>query len=69
MAAAAAVVEYKGWKEGYRCGYCGSERGKVSAGKRRDGATRASGAGAGPPSLNMEEHCWGLRGSCRSCPG
>ncbi|XP_061857338.1 arginyl-tRNA--protein transferase 1 isoform X6 [Colius striatus] len=28
----AAVVEYKGWKEGYRCGYCASERGKVSAG-------------------------------------
>ncbi|XP_067996500.1 arginyl-tRNA--protein transferase 1 isoform X5 [Melanerpes formicivorus] len=28
----AAVVEYKGWKEGYRCGYCSSERGKVSAG-------------------------------------
>lgn len=30
----AAVVEYSGWKEGYRCGYCASERGKVSAGKR-----------------------------------
>ncbi|KAM6391164.1 arginyl-tRNA--protein transferase 1 isoform 4-T4 [Pluvialis apricaria] len=28
----ASVVEYKGWREGYRCGYCGSERGKVSAG-------------------------------------
>ncbi|XP_071605725.1 arginyl-tRNA--protein transferase 1 isoform X4 [Heliangelus exortis] len=28
----AAVVEYKGWKEGYRCGYCASDRGKVSAG-------------------------------------
>ncbi|XP_054687587.1 arginyl-tRNA--protein transferase 1 isoform X3 [Grus americana] len=28
----AAVVEYKGWKEGYRCGYCASEQGKVSAG-------------------------------------
>ncbi|XP_075011304.1 arginyl-tRNA--protein transferase 1 isoform X3 [Calonectris borealis] len=28
----AAVVEYKGWKEGYPCGYCASERGKVSAG-------------------------------------
>ncbi|XP_053839645.1 arginyl-tRNA--protein transferase 1 isoform X4 [Vidua macroura] len=28
----AAVVEYKGWKEGYGCGYCGAARGKVSAG-------------------------------------
>ncbi|XP_075279977.1 arginyl-tRNA--protein transferase 1 isoform X7 [Opisthocomus hoazin] len=28
----AAVVEYRGWKEGYRCGYCASEGGKVSAG-------------------------------------
>uniref|UniRef100_A0A8C3U8E8 Arginyl-tRNA--protein transferase 1 n=1 Tax=Catharus ustulatus TaxID=91951 RepID=A0A8C3U8E8_CATUS len=28
----AAVVEYKGWKEGYTCGYCGAPRGKVSAG-------------------------------------
>ncbi|XP_068807654.1 arginyl-tRNA--protein transferase 1 isoform X5 [Struthio camelus] len=27
-----AVVEYKGWKEGYRCGYCASPQGKVSAG-------------------------------------
>ncbi|XP_031453231.1 arginyl-tRNA--protein transferase 1 isoform X5 [Phasianus colchicus] len=27
-----AVVEYRGWKEGYRCGYCASAQGKVSAG-------------------------------------
>ncbi|XP_021255937.1 arginyl-tRNA--protein transferase 1 isoform X4 [Numida meleagris] len=27
-----AVVEYRGWKEGYRCGYCASAHGKVSAG-------------------------------------
>lgn len=31
-----AVVEYKGWKEGYRCGYCASEQGKVSAGKQEE---------------------------------
>lgn len=30
----AAVVEYKGWKEGYSCGYCGATQGKVSAGER-----------------------------------
>lgn len=29
-----AVVEYRGWKEGYRCGYCASAQGKVSAGER-----------------------------------
>ncbi|XP_027315862.3 arginyl-tRNA--protein transferase 1 isoform X5 [Anas platyrhynchos] len=27
-----AVVEYRGWKQGGRCGYCASEQGKVSAG-------------------------------------
>ncbi|XP_035185741.1 arginyl-tRNA--protein transferase 1 isoform X3 [Oxyura jamaicensis] len=27
-----AVVEYRGWKEGGRCGYCASGQGKVSAG-------------------------------------
>ncbi|XP_062436410.1 arginyl-tRNA--protein transferase 1 isoform X2 [Rhea pennata] len=27
-----AVVEYRGWKEGYPCGYCASAQGKVSAG-------------------------------------
>lgn len=31
-----AVVEYRGWKEGYRCGYCASAQGKVSAGERGD---------------------------------
>lgn len=67
----AAVVEYKGWKEGYRCGYCASERGKVSAGKReevgRDGAARAPVVGAAPgggvarpPSLKMGE----VAGAC-----
>lgn len=59
----ASVVEYKGWREGYRCGYCGWERGKVSAGKReevgRDGLPgllwRERSGGARPPSLKMEE--------------
>ncbi|XP_043375671.1 arginyl-tRNA--protein transferase 1 isoform X2 [Dermochelys coriacea] len=26
------VVEYRGWKEGYQCGYCASDQGKVSTG-------------------------------------
>lgn len=32
-AAMASMVEYKGLKAGYRCGYCGSEEGKASCGE------------------------------------
>lgn len=39
----AAVVEYKGWKEGYSCGYCGAARGKVSAGERGRGLPGGTG--------------------------
>lgn len=33
VAAMASVVEYKGLKAGYHCGYCDSEEGKVSYGE------------------------------------
>lgn len=54
----AAVVEYKGWKEGYGCGYCGAKQGKVSAGERGRGlgwaglaGPRGSSGGSGPAAL------------------
>ncbi|TKC45709.1 hypothetical protein EI555_005731, partial [Monodon monoceros] len=45
-AAMASVVEYKGLKVGYYCGYCDSEEGKASCAPRGSGEGRAVGARA-----------------------
>ena len=44
----ASVVEYKGLKAGYHCGYCDSEEGKVSCGECPHGwGWRGRGSGPG----------------------
>ncbi|KAM9197917.1 LOW QUALITY PROTEIN: arginyl-tRNA--protein transferase 1 [Dugong dugon] len=59
LAAMASMVEYKGLKDGYHCGYCNSKEGKASCGeclRRRHLAPEPARARRGPVTPGREEN-------------